>query len=122
MDINQALAAAVDVKVTTTTNADTVVTITAPTGQDAKGRVVFLYGVILSASAAPATPVVASVAGVTGQTINMEIPASAFAPIVLALNTHPMQCSAGVDLVVTLPALGSGVVGSVTVFYKILAA
>lgn len=119
MNMNEALATEVDVAVHNPA-ADTaaVVTVTAPTQP---GRVIYFYGAIFSASAAPAVAVAATITG-PGVTPTLNIPAAAFAPIALMLGTHPLKCAAGTNLVVTLPALGGTTVGSVIVFYKIGAA
>lgn len=116
MNFNEALAGDVDVAVHNPA-ADTaaVVTVTAPT---TPGRVIYFYGCILSASAAPGAAVAATITG-TGQTQTMRLPASATAPIVMLMGGHPLKCLAGTDLVVTLPALGGTTVGSVIVYYRI---
>jgi hypothetical protein len=96
-------------------NTNAVVTITKPSQ---KRMTIYITGITFSASAAPAAAVAATVTG-TGTTKTIRIPAAAFAPIHLAYGTHPLRIAIDTDAVVTLPALGAGVLGSVSVDYFI---
>jgi hypothetical protein len=95
-------------------NTAAVVTIAAPGAQ----QCIYITGVVFSASAAPTAAVAATIVG-TGTTLTKRIAAAAFAPIALFFGTHPIRCAPGTQAVVTLPALGAGVLGSVTVYYYI---
>ncbi len=82
---------------------------------------VFVTKLIISSSAAPATPVAVTVTGpvnAAGQatTITIEIPANAFAPIVIDYGTHPLRCQANTDVVMTIPDLGAGVTAAGQLF------
>lgn len=96
-------------------NTAAVVTIAAPTKNS---LTTYITGIVFSASAAPAAAVAATITG-TGTTLTKRIPAAAFAPIVMAFGTHPLRITPSTNAVVTLPALGAGVLGSVTVYYFI---
>lgn len=78
------------------------------------GKMHFITGVTLSASGAVAAPVEAQIKDGTTALDKLEIPAAAFAPVVINFQ-RPLRCTAGNDAVFTCPALGSGVTGSVTV-------
>jgi hypothetical protein len=103
------------------TNGIATVTITAPTGP----FTIYITGWIISASAAPAAAVEATLTGATnadgttGDTINIEIPASAFAMMSREFGSHPLKIKPATNAVLTLPALGAAVVGSATLFYRI---
>ncbi len=97
-------------------------TVTAPTNVDST---IYLSGFILSASAAPAAALRATIAGpsVGGTlgtsiaTIGVQVPAAAFAMISRDWTTHPLKCVPGQNAVVIIPALGSGVVCDATLFW-----
>lgn len=96
--------------------ANTAAVVTVPASAN-PGITTYICGVILSATAAPASPVAATLAGVVGGTMTLEIPASAFAVIGLLFGVHPLKITQGVDAVLTLPALGGTTVGSASVLY-----
>ena len=102
------------------TNGTATITVTAPAASTLVTT--FVTGVQISASAAPAAAVTATLAGVLGadgtaKTISWQIPASAFAPLTFNLATHPLKALPGTNLVLSLPALGGSTVGTVTLFY-----
>jgi len=100
---------------TAASNTDSVVTITAP----ATGMTIYITGLVVSASAAITTGggVAVSVTGTVGGTFSMKLPASAIAPVVLLFGVHPLRITPGVNAVLTLPALGTNVVGTATLLY-----
>lgn len=113
MDITRLLGnPALTAKHTPSANTDAVVTITG-----VAGYCIYLLGVTLSASAAPAATVEATIKDGSTILIPLEIPAAAFAPIVLGFGQHPIKITSGANAVVTLPALGGTTVGSVSVRY-----
>jgi len=79
------------------------------------GRHNFIVAISLSASGQPATPVTAQVRANSGGTIldQLEIPAAAFAPIVINY-VRPLEVTVSQQCDVNLPALGSGITGTVT--------
>lgn len=95
--------------VDTDTNAEVVVTVTG----GAQKRVV-VHSLLISASGAPAAPVAATLA-INGATVTIQIPAGAFAPILLNFN-RSLVGNLSENVVLTVPALGSGVVCSATLF------
>lgn len=107
---------------TTATNSNAVVTITAP--PNSRVSTIYVTGIALSASAPIVAPVEATLVGVakadgTSATIPMELPASAIAPVVIQYGVHPLRGVPGTNVVLTLPALGSLVVGTATIYYYI---
>lgn len=72
----------------------------------------YIAAVTISASAAPAAATYAEL--LNGATVidRYEIPAGAFAPIVINFD-HPFRCGDGEDAVLTLGDLGSGVTGTI---------
>jgi len=120
MDTTKALAQPVQTAAASQTNATTTVTITAPSqvgGQNT--NTIFVTGIMISASAAPAATQRATVTGPQAANFGINLPAAAFAPIVLPYGTHPLIVTAGANLVVSVPALGAGVVCDVVVHYYI---
>lgn len=98
---------------TTVTAATCTVTVAKPKA----GQCVFLVGFILSASAAPGAAQELTITGLYDGTLRQEIPAAAFAPIGYGFGTHYLPCNQGVDMVVSVPSFGAGVIVTLTVFY-----
>lgn len=94
------------------TNTTVTATQAAPAGKQRN----YIVGVSISASAAPAAPVTVQIREAAGSVVHDQfvIPAVAFAPIVINY-VRPIEIGQGQNCDVTLPALGSGVVGTVTV-------
>lgn len=109
---NALLSGPVRVACATATAGVATVTITAPK----PGQKIFLNGLVVSASAAPAAAVEATVTG-PEQTLKIEIPAAAFGPIGFGFGTHAVPCAESANLVVSVPSLGAGVLCSVIVTY-----
>lgn len=99
---------------TSTANAIGTVTITGKAGFS-----IYILGITISASAAPAAAVTALLKDGTTTILPLEIPASAFAPIVIGFGTSPIRISAGANAVLTIPALGGTTVSSGTIRYVI---
>lgn len=98
---------------TSATNAVCTVTIPGPTSP---GQVLYLDGYLISASAAPAAAVIGTITGLaTTQHIN--IPASAFVPFGYLAGLRPLPASGAQAIVISIPALGSGVVCTVQAYY-----
>lgn len=81
---------------------------------------IFVTKIIISANAAPAAVTTATLTGpvnAAGQAVTMtlQIPASAFAPIVIDYGTHPLKCAANTDAVLTLGAVGGASLGTVVI-------
>ena len=113
---NKMLASSPLVAVATASHAACVVTVTAPSKPN---MAIWLDGVIISANAAPAAAVAATITG-PSSTLTLYLPASAFAPIGLGFGTHPIPCLSATNLVVTVPDLGATpVLCSVVVLYHI---
>lgn len=74
---------------------------------------VYITGVSISASGAPATATTAYVYDGTDVIDQFEIPAAAFSPIVPNYGRAPLRCSIGNTAKVVLPALGASVTGTV---------
>jgi hypothetical protein len=74
----------------------------------------YIAAISVSASAAPATTVSVQVREAAGTIIHdrFELPAAAFAPIVINY-VRPIEIGQGANCDVTMPALGAGVVGTV---------
>jgi hypothetical protein len=116
MNITKALAQPCSTFVGTATHATCTTTFTKPpqsNNQSPWGT--FITKIEISGSAAPAATVEATLTGAVnaaGQavTIKWEIPANAFAPIIIDFGTHPLRCAANTDVVLTVPDLGSGVI------------
>jgi hypothetical protein len=101
---------------TAASNTSSVVTVTAP----AVGQTIFITGIIISASATIVTnPLAVTLTGVTGGTLTMQLPAASIAPLVLLFGVHPLRITPQVNAVLTLPALGTNVVGTSTLLYYI---
>lgn len=79
---------------------------------------IFIHGITISASAAPATAVQVTLKDGTTTILPLEIPAAAFAPIVIAFGNNPIQISQGSDAVLTIPSLGGTAVSSGTLRYS----
>lgn len=99
---------------TAATNTASVVTITAKTNA---GLTTYITGIILSSSGTIAAAVAPTLSGVQGGTLTLQLPAAQVAPVVVLFGVHPLRITPGVDAVLTLPALGSGIVGSATLLY-----
>lgn len=70
--------------------------------------------IAISASAAPAAAVEATlVCG--GQTLYLEIPASAYAPMLLNFSKAPLQSDFGESVVLTVPGHGGAVIASAAI-------
>lgn len=72
----------------------------------------YIVGVDISASAAPAATVSATLKDGAATMMQLEIPAAAFAPL-MHNYMRPWEGSTNSDAVLTLPALGAGVRGTV---------
>lgn len=98
--------------VATGTNSTVTATRTAP----AAGKRNYVVAVSISASAAPSAAITAQIRTAAGATTldRLEIPAAAFAPIVINY-VRPLEGTDGANVDVTLPALGAGVTGTVVV-------
>jgi hypothetical protein len=103
------------------TNTPVTMTVTAPVSVD---TTIYLAGFILSASAAPDAAKRVTITGPAAApgstalaTVAVQIPAAAFAMLSRDWVTHPIKCVPGQNLVITIPALGSGVVGDATAFW-----
>jgi len=109
MDLSSLLAAPSESDVATGTNASAVVTVT--------GRPKFRHmvvGVTVSANLAPAAAVLFQITDENdGLLEQFYIPAGAFTPVAINYN-HPLRGTPDGNVVATLPALGAGVTGSVT--------
>lgn len=96
------------------TNATATATQAAPSA----GQCLLIIGYKITASAAPAAAVQATLRYGTGPTTieTIQIPAAAFAPIISNFATHPIVVpeASKVDLVV--PALGAGVVCDIVLY------
>lgn len=103
---------------TAASNTDSVVTLAAQSSTNLS-MTTYITGIILSASATISTSggVVATLTNVQGGTLSLQIPASAIAPVVLLFGVHPLRITPGQNAVLTLPALGVGVVGTATLLY-----
>lgn len=104
------------------TNGNAVVTITAPSSS--KVSTIYVTGISMSASGAPAATVAPTLTGITkgdntAGTATWQIPASAFAPIEIQYGVHPLRAVPGTNVVLTLPALGSGIIGTARIYYYI---
>jgi hypothetical protein len=112
MDFATLLTAPADVELGTGTNADAVATIA--------GRPGFRHlvvGVTVSASGAVAAPVLLQIVDeADGVLDQFYLPAGAFTPVAINYN-HPLRGTPDGNIVTTLPALGVGIIGSVTVRY-----
>lgn len=106
-------------------NTACVVTITKPAAAAQQALTIYILGFIVSASAAPSATVEATLTGptthdgTTADTVRLEIPAAAFAPIVRDFGVHPLRIKVATDAVFTLPAIGGTTKAAVTVFYMI---
>lgn len=99
----------------TETNANAVATLVGFSAD--KGNHLFVEGFIISASAAPVAAVVAVLTGADAGSIHVNIPAAAFAPIVVMFQQgKSLRVTPGSNAVLTVPALGAGVVCTVSLF------
>jgi len=89
-------------------------TVTATRAAPPAGKRNYIVSISISSDGAPATHITASVRTSTGATTldRLEIPAAAFAPIVINY-VRPLECADGANCDVTLPALGASVTGTV---------
>ena len=81
---------------------------------------IFITKIVMSCTAAPVAAIEATLTGPvqpdgTQVTIKIEIPAAAFAPIVIDYGTHPLRCKAFTDAVLTIPAVGGSAVATATI-------
>lgn len=112
---NELMAKEATIATNTATNANAVATVTALA--DSVVSTTYVTGIIISASAAIAAPVEATVTGLVGGTLKFELPAAQIAPVVLLFGVHPLRATPGTNVVLTVPALGASVVGSATLLY-----
>jgi hypothetical protein len=82
---------------------------------------IFITKIIASANAAPGGVITLTLTGPVNAagsavTLTLEIPAAAFAPIVIDFGTHPLKCAANTDAVLTLGAVGGATLGAVQLF------
>lgn len=98
--------------VATATNGSVTATRSAP----AAGKRNYVVAVSISASGAPSAAVTARIRTSAGATTmdQLELPAAAFAPIVINY-VRPLEGADAASVDVTLPALGAGVTGTVVV-------
>lgn len=99
---------------TSTTHADAVVTVT---NKANAGITIYICGIILSASGTIAVAVAPTLTNATGGTLTLQLPASAIAPVALMFGVHPIKITQGQNAVLTLPDLGSGIIGTATLLY-----
>lgn len=125
-DIQKNLASPVFQLSAKATHAAATVTISKPSATTAANqRTIYITGFILSASAAPTATAEATLTGpttsdgTTADTLTIELPAAAFAPISRDFGTHPIRIKPNTDAVFTVPDLGVAVIGAITVFYFI---
>lgn len=71
----------------------------------------YVFGVSISASAAPVAPAEAQVQKDGSSTVldGFMLPAAAFAPIVINYTTHPLESSDNDTMALVIPDLGAGV-------------
>lgn len=112
------LGPATPIATTTDTDTNTAAVVTLATPTDISQRWL-VEGVWFSASAAPAAAVAATVTSDGADLLRLQIPAAAFAPIGVGT---PLYGAKGKSVVVTLPALGAGVVGTVSVHARLVPA
>lgn len=99
----------------TETNASAAATLAGFTAD--KGNQLLVEGFIISASGAPAAAVQATLAGPDTGTMHINIPAAAFAPIVVMFpQGKSLRVTPGSNAVLTVPALGAGIVCTATLF------
>jgi hypothetical protein len=103
---------------TTATATAAVATATKTAPGAASGRRLHLQGFIISASAAPGAAVEATITGLEDGTITIQIPAAAFAPIVVNFGSSPLRGSAATNLVLNVPSLGGSVKCTATLITK----
>lgn len=110
MDLATLLTAPADTDVATGTNLEAVATIA--------GRPGFRHlvvGVTVSADGAPAAAVLVQIEDEDGGVLDQfYVPAGAFTPIAINYN-HPLRGSPDANVTASLPALGSGVTGSISI-------
>lgn len=97
---------------TSTTNAINTITVTGKTGLS-----IYILGITISATAAPAAAVEVDVKDGTTIILPFQIPANAFAPIVLGFGSQPVKITKGANASLVIPALGSGVISSGSLRY-----
>ena len=73
----------------------------------------YVTGITISASAAPATPVAATLV-IGGVTMTFQIPAAAYAPFEIPF-TRPLESNFGESVVLTVPAHGGAVIVSAAI-------
>jgi hypothetical protein len=100
---------------TSATHAAAVVTVTAKV--DSPVTTTYITGILLSASSAIAAPVAATLTGVQGGTLTIQMPDTKVGPVSLIFGVHPLRITPGVDAVLTLPDLGASIVGTATLLY-----
>jgi hypothetical protein len=100
------------------TNGNAVVNIAAPSSAQAS---IYITGVTFSWGAAPTVPASATIKEDTGGAnavrYQFEVPQAASLPWAENWGIRPLKIAAGKDCSVALPALGTGVKGTVTVRY-----
>lgn len=81
----------------------------------------YITAILISASAAPASPVAATLT-IAGQTLTFQIPASAYAPMLLNFSKAPLESDFGETIALAVPAHGGAVVISGAILgYKVSA-
>jgi hypothetical protein len=103
----------VDGEVASATNGAATVTIEK---SSRAAEAIFITKVTFSAKAAPAAAVQATIKADATTKFAADIPDAKFAPITFSFEQHPLKIT-NADAVVTLPALGAGVQGTVAVTY-----
>lgn len=97
---------------TSTANQSSVTTVVGKAGLS-----IYILGITISASAAPTAAVEVTLKDGATTVLPFEIPAAAFAPIVLGFGANPLRITRGANAVLTIPALGSGVISSGSLRY-----
>jgi hypothetical protein len=75
---------------------------------------IYVSSITISASAAPAAAVIATVKSATTLLEHVSLPAAAFAAIHMNFDA-PLECGINEAATLSVPALGAGVVGTVTI-------
>lgn len=99
-------------------NAEALVTIAAPGAMNC----IYVYGIMLSASAAPAATVAALFKESATTKLTLEIPASPIAPVWIPFPSgHPYRAEPNTAVSLSLPALGGATIGTAALIYSIMA-
>jgi hypothetical protein len=106
--MDKQLAGAIQAANVAVSGTQTNATATAQQAAPGSGKALLVTGFLVTASAAPAAAVQATlVYGTT--TITIDIPATAFSPMRVDFGTHPLHTGENNSATLTVPALGTGV-------------